>query len=54
MFNDEDTMSMTKNFLNYDTEEGNVKKIYGYTFTLGGTISIKSSDFEKVNEYRNY
>jgi len=54
VFNDVDTMPMTKNFLNYETNEGIVKHFYGYTFTLGGIVSIRCSDFEKVNGYANY
>jgi hypothetical protein len=54
VFNDVDTMPFTKNFLNYDTNFGNVKHFYGFTFALGGIVSIKGADFEKTKGYPNF
>jgi hypothetical protein len=54
VFNDIDIMPYTKNFLNYYTVPGVVKHFYGFTFTLGGIISITAGDFEKINGFPNF
>ena len=54
VFNDIDIMPYTKNFLNYFTVPGIVKHFYGFTFTLGGIVSITAGDFEKVNGFPNF
>ena len=54
VFNDIDIMPFSKNFLDYNTVSGNVKHFYGFEYTLGGIVSIKASDFEKVNGFPNF
>jgi hypothetical protein len=44
---------MSKNLINYATTVGNIKHFYGFTFTLGGIVSITGEDFEKMNGYLN-
>ena len=54
VFNDIDIMPLTKNFFNYETEVGIVKHFYGFENTLGGIVSIKAVDFEKINGFPNF
>jgi hypothetical protein len=46
-------MPLNKNFLNYETKQGVIKHFYGYTFALGGIVSINAQDFESLNGYPN-
>jgi len=53
VFNDIDTMPYTKGFFNYETVPGVVKHFYGFTFALGGIVSINAGDFERLNGFPN-
>jgi hypothetical protein len=54
VFNDIDIMPYTKNFFDYHTSPGTVKHFYGFTFTLGGIVSINAKDFETINGFPNF
>jgi len=54
VFNDIDTVANRKNYLNFETSKGIVKHFYGFTFALGGIVSIQASDFELMNGFPNF
>lgn len=54
VFHDVDNMPFTGNFIHYPTVAGVVKHFYGFTFALGGMVSITGGDFEKVGGFPNF
>jgi len=54
VFNDVDIMPLNKNFIDYNTTKGIIKHFYGFTFTLGGIVSITGEDFESINGFPNF
>jgi|TARA_B110000114_G_scaffold84186_1_gene89004 hypothetical protein len=54
IFNDVDTLPYVKNFFNYGTTRGIVKHFYGFTFALGGIVSITGGDFELIGGFPNF
>jgi hypothetical protein len=53
VFNDVDTMPYRKGIIDYKTTPNVVKHFYGYTYTLGGIVSILGGDFERTLGYPN-
>ena len=53
VFNDIDTLPCKKNMFDYITQKGTVKHFYGFTFTLGGIVSMNGDDFETCNGFPN-
>ena len=53
VFNDIDTMPFSADFLKYETTHGKVKHFYGYTFALGGIVSMTAGDFEILGGFPN-
>jgi len=53
VFNDIDTIPFT-NLFDYETKPSTVKHFYGFTYALGGIVSITGEDMEKTNGYPNF
>lgn len=54
VFNDIDIMPIVKNLIQYQTVPNMVKHFYGFTNTLGGIVSIRGSDFERIMGFPNF
>ena len=53
VFNDIDTAPFTPGFFDYATIHGVAKHFFGFTFALGGIVSITGHDFDRVNGFPN-
>lgn len=54
VFNDIDCLPRYAGLLNYSVSKGEVKHFYGYRYTLGGIVSIKAGDFERIGGFPNF
>ena len=55
VFHDIDTLPTGPDVIpDYRTTTGVVKHFYGYTHALGGIVSIRAADFERINGFPNY
>jgi len=54
VFHDVDTMPYRGDMFDYRTVPGVVKHFYGFTFALGGMVSICGGDFERVGGFPNF
>jgi len=54
VFNDVDNMPARKNMLPYMTSANKIKHFYGFTYTLGGIISVLGRDFERIGGFPNF
>jgi len=54
VLNDVDTMPRYPDQIDYETEFGKIKHFYGFHYTLGGIVSIKAGDFERLNGFPNF
>jgi len=54
VFNDIDTLPFYKDQFDFITTSGVIKHFYGFTYTLGGILSITAKDFESINGFPNF
>ena len=53
VFNDVDTAPYKPDLVDFRTKHGVAKHFYGFTFALGGLVSMKAGDFETLNGFPN-
>ena len=53
VFNDVDVAPLEKDLVSYSTTPRNVKHFYGFTYTLGGIVSIRGADFDASTGFPN-
>ncbi len=53
VFNDVDVAPLEKGLISYSTLPSIVKHFYGFTYTLGGIVSIRGADFERMRGFPN-
>lgn len=54
VFHDIDTIPHKKGLLSFDPPPGTIKHHYGFEFALGGIVSMRAADFERLNGFANY
>ena len=54
VFNDIDSIPAPDAAIQFETVPGTIKHFYGFTYTLGGMVSVVGSDFEKLNGFPNF
>lgn len=54
VFNDIDSMPAKDAGIQFETVPGTIKHFYGFTYTLGGMVSVVGSDFERLNGFPNF
>jgi hypothetical protein len=54
VFQDLDTLPYCHDLLNFETRHPIVKHFYGFTYALGGMVSITGEDMEKTNGFPNF
>ena len=54
VFQDVDTLPCSKGLMDFETVQGSAKHYYGVDFALGGIVSMKGEDFEKINGFPNF
>lgn len=54
VFQDIDVMPYRNGLLRFEPEDGVIMHHYGFEFALGGIVSMRAGDFERLNGFANY